>query len=1153
MAIVQISKIQHRSGNIVDLPQLDEAELGFASDAKRLFIGKVAPNENIEVLTSYSNISFSQLDGAVGNLDISAVSVDDGQVLTYDGTNWVNRGGDAGGLIDLGDVGNVKIAGGAIGYVLETDGTGNLSWTPKATLVSMIQSVSNANPAVVTTVDENFFTDSAEITFTNLPGAAGSVGYVLNGQTLFANILTSNTFSLYTDVALTIAYDATSNTAFPSTTATDTSASNNRVTVTSSAAFSLNDAIKFKGTMFGVLNDETTYYVKAKPTGTTITLSLTAGGTELTLTTASGSCTVYAIGGRAISTVGAAGTTLIAAGANTSVQFNLSGTLTGSSDLTWNSGVSPSVLSVNGNSNVGNLNATTLVSASILSSNIATGTAPLTVTSTTRVANLNVAYANVADHINTALVTTGTYYPLLANATSGNVADGANANLAFNAATGNLSATILNSNSTITATGNITGGNMHTAGTVTASRLISNVATGTAPVTVSSTTRVANLNVDYANVSDFNVVTTQNTGTFYPVFVNSSSTGNLALGSNSSISFDAATGNLSTSRLNATLITGTLTTAAQPNVTSLGTLTSLSVSGTVTANDISTFGTAGDTLNISGAGNTNVNGAGGAINIGSANGNGTGAGGNLTLAAGQANSSGNAAGGIASLRAGNGYGQGAGGNVAIYSGDSSNTYGGLGGNLIITGGTYDGLGGDVTLSAGEAKGLDAIGGDIVVKTGPSTGAAITGKIIFQTSTPGSSGNSVQVLANRVLIDDSEVNIVMTTDATSTATGALQVAGGVGVAGNVYANLFYGNGFGITYIAGGNVTGAVASATTATSATTAGTVTTNAQPNITSVGTLTTLVVSSPSLTAITPFTLDQTWNNASVSFTGIRQNITDVSSQSSSLLLDLQNNGISQFSVQKDGYANAFVLITRATTGTAPLQVSSTTKVTNLNADLLDGFNADSTNTSSTVVARDVNGSFAANVITAVLFSGTLSTASQPNVTSVSSSFTNLTFANAQSITGNNLSLTTGSSSNPGTITGNWTLSGGSRLQATYADLAEYYEGDQSYDPGTVLEFGGDKEVTLASDGTNRVAGIVSTDPAYAMNAKCPGIAVAIALQGRVPCKVRGTIRKGDMLVSAGNGYARPSTTPTIGSVIGKALQDFNGPEGIVEVAVGRL
>jgi hypothetical protein len=149
--------------------------------------------------------------------------------------------------------------------------------------------------------------------------------------------------------------------------------------------------------------------------------------------------------------------------------------------------------------------------------------------------------------------------------------------------------------------------------------------------------------------------------------------------------------------------------------------------------------------------------------------------------------------------------------------------------------------------------------------------------------------------------------------------------------------------------------------------------------------------------------------------------------------------------------------------------------------------------------------------------------------------------------------LTTGANTTAGNITGNWVLTSGSRLNATYADLAEYYEADDVYEPGTVLEFGGNKEVTIAQDGTTRVAGVVSTNPAYAMNANCQGIAVAIALQGRVPTKVRGTIHKGDMMVSGGNGFARPSSAPQMGTVIGKALENFDGIEGVIEVAVGRL
>ena len=129
--------------------------------------------------------------------------------------------------------------------------------------------------------------------------------------------------------------------------------------------------------------------------------------------------------------------------------------------------------------------------------------------------------------------------------------------------------------------------------------------------------------------------------------------------------------------------------------------------------------------------------------------------------------------------------------------------------------------------------------------------------------------------------------------------------------------------------------------------------------------------------------------------------------------------------------------------------------------------------------------------------------------------------------------------------------------QANYADLAEYYTADQEYVPGTVVMFGGNKEVTIAEAATTRVAGVISTNPAYAMNAnliKSDEISVALALQGRVPCKVVGEIKKGDLLISAGNGVAMASQNPQIGQAIGKALEDYNShEEGIIEVVVGRL
>jgi hypothetical protein len=153
-------------------------------------------------------------------------------------------------------------------------------------------------------------------------------------------------------------------------------------------------------------------------------------------------------------------------------------------------------------------------------------------------------------------------------------------------------------------------------------------------------------------------------------------------------------------------------------------------------------------------------------------------------------------------------------------------------------------------------------------------------------------------------------------------------------------------------------------------------------------------------------------------------------------------------------------------------------------------------------------------------------------------------------------SLTTGSDTNPGTIQGYWSLSGTSRLQATYADLAEYYEGDQEYEPGTVLIFGGDKEVTTTVEmNDTRSAGIVTTNPAYVMNQEQTGIKVCVALAGRVPCKVVGRVRKGDLLTtSATAGYAVKATNPTLGSIIGKALENKDyGEAGVIQVAVGRV
>jgi hypothetical protein len=126
---------------------------------------------------------------------------------------------------------------------------------------------------------------------------------------------------------------------------------------------------------------------------------------------------------------------------------------------------------------------------------------------------------------------------------------------------------------------------------------------------------------------------------------------------------------------------------------------------------------------------------------------------------------------------------------------------------------------------------------------------------------------------------------------------------------------------------------------------------------------------------------------------------------------------------------------------------------------------------------------------------------------------------------------------------------------AQYADLAEIYESDSEYAVGTVVIFGGEKEITISNMGDDpRVAGVISGSPAYLMNSKSDG--QPVALQGKVPCMVVGHISKGDMLVTHPQhpGVARKGIDPAMGTVIGKALEDYNSTEiGTINIVAGRL
>jgi len=426
MAIIQISKIQQRSGNLVDLPQLDEAQFGWASDAKRLFIGKTTPNENVEVLTSYSDISFSQIEGSGGaNFNVTT-PITNGQVLTYVSStntwnNWPNQNiltANASFKLNLGDVGNIKMSGGSTGFVLQTDGLGNISWTPKTTIVANIQGLSNdptGNIITMTVANTTPYTNGTEITISGVNGVSNSNVNSTNFYVkLASNFPTTGNVTLYTDSGLTV----------------------------------------------------------------------TANGVGLTYTNSPNALAITTVGGTS---------TLVAAGSNTSVQFNNGGTLQGS----------PYFTILNGNGllthsgpyfAVGNVYANSgTVGANILTGTLSTNAQP-----------------------NVTSVGTLTSVSVSGNANIGNIG------------TGGL----------VTATGNINGGNIITAGLVTA--------TG---------------NLSAGNIITAGLVTATGNGTF----------GN--------VSATTFTGNLS----------GTILTAAQPNITSTGTLAGLVVAGNITPSANTTY------------------------------------------------------------------------------------------------------------------------------------------------------------------------------------------------------------------------------------------------------------------------------------------------------------------------------------------------------------------------------------------------------------------------------------------------------------------------------------------------------------------------------------------------------------------------------------
>lgn len=176
-----------------------------------------------------------------------------------------------------------------------------------------------------------------------------------------------------------------------------------------------------------------------------------------------------------------------------------------------------------------------------------------------------------------------------------------------------------------------------------------------------------------------------------------------------------------------------------------------------------------------------------------------------------------------------------------------------------------------------------------------------------------------------------------------------------------------------------------------------------------------------------------------------------------------------------------------------------------------------------------------------VTFTGNLTFPSNPG-----------TFANISS----SITPSANLSYNLGSVTNWWNNIYGTSIHAQYADLAERFEADAVYDPGTVVELGGTAEITAAvKDLSEDVFGVISTRAAFVMNSRVGDDLThpPIAVQGRVPVKVIGTVHKGDRLVSAGNGLARAGSRSeiTTWNVIGRSLENKDTlGEGTVEAVV---
>ncbi len=239
--------------------------------------------------------------------------------------------------------------------------------------------------------------------------------------------------------------------------------------------------------------------------------------------------------------------------------------------------------------------------------------------------------------------------------------------------------------------------------------------------------------------------------------------------------------------------------------------------------------------------------------------------------------------------------------------------------------------------------------------------------------------------------------------------------------------------------------------------------------------------------------------------------------------------------------ANGNINLTPAGTGIVGVATSLSVTGNISGGNVLGGANVNATTHTGTTVS--VTGNITGNTYTGTTVSVTGNVTGAGHIGTI---YTNSIINTGANLTGN-----------IGSATGYFNTVFAKATSAQYADLAELYQADADYNPGTVLIFGGEHEVTAQiSSHSSAIAGVVSENPSHLMNAGLQGKHVAaVALLGRVPCQVQGTIRKGDLLVASNAAGVAQRLDPACyqpGCIIGKSLEDYNSDQvGKIEIAVG--